>query len=293
MKRLLILMLLFLTACSSQGPASFFDRTPAPFDLSLESTPEEIQKAMLESAAHWTTLQMSGTITFYVPDSPAQVFTEKVWLDPLNSRYRVELTDATNNAKPALKLSDGETITNVNYAANTVEQFPYPDFARVGQYVPPLQEGAVYPNPIWGQIGTPLSEMAFPANFAQGKGTFTPLAVESVAGRNALVVSWTFSGNTSPSWKIWLDAQTAVILKMQEFGKEGGESLQAERVVESIAFDQTFDETAFALPADLPQVVAPTPGGIQPCRHRISPNVRGRGGRTLFLPPAAPAGSIY
>lgn len=284
MKRLLILTLLLMTACSSpQGPASFFDRTPAPFDLSLESTPEEIQNAMIESAAHWTTLQMSGTITFHVSDSPAQVFTEKVWLDPLNSRYRAELTDVTNNAHNALKLSDGVTITNVNYAANTAEQIPYPDFARVGQYIPPVQEGAAYPNPIWGQIGTPLSEMAFPANFAQNKGTFLPLAVETVAGRSALVVSWTYIENSQPSWKLWLDTQTAVILKMQEFGKEGGGFVQAERVVESIAFDPAFDDSVFAPPASLPLAVTPTRAASNPVVTESAPTSAEEAGELYFF----------
>lgn len=259
MRRFLILTLLCLTACSpANGPASFFDRTPVPFNLSLESTPEAIQTALLESAAHWTTLQMSGAITHFYPDGTTQSFHENTWLDPLASRYRVELNGVTNSAERVLKISDGELITNVSYTANTIEQISYPDFARVGQYVPPVQEGVAYPNPIWGQIGTPLAEMAFPANFAQNKGTFTPLAVETVAGRNALVVSWTYIENSQPSWKLWLDTQTAVILKMQEFEKTGGETLQTERIVESITYDHTFEEIVFALPPDLPQAVTPT-----------------------------------
>ncbi|MCL4271342.1 MAG: PD40 domain-containing protein [Anaerolineales bacterium] len=284
MKRLLILTLLFLTACSSsQGPASFFAQTPTPFNLNLESTSEEIQTAMLESATRWTTLQMNGSITWYLPDGSTQSFSEQVWLDPLNSRYHIELSAIPNSADKTVKLSDGKTITNIGYLANTVEQFPYPDFARVGQYIPPVQAGVAYPNPIWGQIGTPLSEMAFSSDFAQSDGTFIPLAIESVAGRSVLVVSWTFRENASPSWKLWLDTQTALILKMQEFGKEGGETLQGERVVESITYDASFDDTVFALPADIPQVIQPTRAASNPVITESAPASAEEAGELYFF----------
>jgi Tol biopolymer transport system component len=223
---------------------------------------------------------MSGTITWYMPDGSTQAFSEKVWLSPLDSRYRVELSGDTENT---LKLSDGSTIYNVNLNSMLAEQSTYPDFARVGQYVPPVQAGMAYPNPIWGQIGTPLSEMAFPANFAQSSGTFTPLAMDAVAGRPALIVEWTFSGSPSPSWKAWLDTQTAVILKTQEFGKEGSNTLQGERVVESILFDQVFDASLFVPPTGLAQSGNPVPAGSNPVLTESSPMVAEEAGELYFF----------
>lgn len=288
MKRLFILLLVFLTACS---PASFFNRTPAPLDLDMESTPEQIQRAMLESALHWTTLQMSGTITFTVTGQPAQIFSETVRLDPLNNRYRVELSD--NAATNSLKISDGSTIYNINLNSNRMEQSPYPGFARVGQYVPPVQEGVAYPNPIWGQIGTPLSEMAFPANFAQNAGMFSPLGMDMIAGRETLIIEWTYSGNSAPSWKMWLDTQTAVILKMQEFGKSGGTDLQAERVVENIIYDQVFEATLFVPPSGLAQPSEPTPAESNPVvTESVSTSEDEAGEIYFFLQPRGQGGSI-
>jgi hypothetical protein len=278
MKRLILLTLIFLTACTASGPASFFNLTPAPFDLNLNTPPQQIQRAMLESAAHWTTLQMSGTITWYMPDGSTQAFSEKVWLSPLDSRYRVELSGDTENT---LKLSDGSTIYNVNLNSMLAEQSAYPDFARVGQYVPPVQAGMAYPNPIWGQIGTPLSEMAFPANYAQNDGTFTPLGMDSVAGRPALIVAWTFNGNPSPSWKAWLDTQTAVILKIQEFGKDGGNTLQGERIVETILFDAAIDASVFTPPAGMVQSGNPVPAESNPVLTESSPMVAKRRGSCI------------
>lgn len=283
MKRLILLTLIFLTACSASAPASFFNLTPAPYDLSLGSTSEQIQFAMLASAEHWTTLQMSGTITWYLSDGSTQAFSEKVWLAPLDNRYRVELTGVTNNADKTLKLSDGSTISNINLNSMLAEQAPYPDFARVGQYVPPLQAGTAYPNPMWGQIGTPLSEMAFPSDFAQSEGTFTPLGMDVVAGRGALIVEWTHLGNPSPSWKMWLDTQTAVILKMQEFGKDGSGPLQGERVVENILFDPSFETSLFVPPTGLVQSGNPAPAESNPVVTESSPMVAEEAGELYFF----------
>ena len=64
MKRILFLILIFLTACSAAEPAptSYFDASPPPQPdsviLTVDSTSEQIQRAMIESAAKWTTLQM-------------------------------------------------------------------------------------------------------------------------------------------------------------------------------------------------------------------------------------------
>jgi WD40 repeat protein len=223
---------------------------------------------------------MSGTITWYMPDGSTQAFSEKVWLSPLDSRYRVELSGGTENT---LKLSDGSTIYNINLNSMLAEQSAYPDFARVGQYVPPVQAGTAYPNPIWGQIGTPLSEMAFPANYAQNDGTFTPLGMDSVAGRPALIVEWTFSGTPSPSWKAWLDTQTAVILKIQEFGKDGSNTLQGERVVETILFDAVIDASVFTPPAGIVQPAGSVPAESNPVVTETDPMSAEEAGELYFF----------
>ena len=284
MKRIFILILIFLTACSStQNPASFFDLTPAPFDLSLNSTSEQIQKALWESASHWTTLQMTGSINWYLPDGMTQTVREQVWLDPLQSRFKVELTGLTNPTQSMIKISDGVTIYEVNLSSRQMLASQFPDFARVGQYIPPLEEGVAYPNPIWGQIGTPLANLAFASDFSQTKGTFKPLAVESIAGREALVADWTYIQNSAPSLKLWVDTQTGILLKMQEFGKEGGSTLQGERVVESITFDSSFDDLVFTLPAEYAQA-----GGQPTSQAPSNPVVTDSG-----LTSAEDAGELY
>ena len=87
MKKIFLLMLILLTSCSpiaSPTPSSFFDPTIplntvpelALLNLTADSTSEQIQSAMLSSAARWRTIQMSGDITWYAPDGSTQSFRE-------------------------------------------------------------------------------------------------------------------------------------------------------------------------------------------------------------------------
>ncbi|MDP1714290.1 MAG: hypothetical protein Q8L41_06040 [Anaerolineales bacterium] len=287
MKNLSILILILITACTSnfsQTPASYFNLTPAPANLSLDSTPEQIQRAMWESAAKWTTLQMEGIVTWYLPDGTTQAYQERVWLDPLNNRYKVELNGITNSTDKFLKLSDGSNIFNINLNSGQVESYTYPDFARVGQYIPPIIEGESYPNPIWGQIGSPLSQLAFSSDYAQNKGIFKPLGMDMVAGRETLIVEWQFRENSAPSWKMWLDTQTAVMLKLEEYGKDGSGKLEGERVVVNISFHQIIDPSIFAMPSDLAQVADGQPQiGSMPVVTESGIASRGEAGELYFF----------
>lgn len=291
MKRFIILILVFLTACSGSNPASFFNVTPVPLNLNMSSTSEQIQRALWESASRWTNLQMNGVITWYGVDGVVlQTSQERVWLDPINSRYRVELQ---NDIENVMKLSDGFTISNINMNTNQVESFAYPDFAKVGQYIPPIVEGEAYPNPIWGQIGTPLSELAFASDFSQNSGILTPITIETIAGRDTLVVEWRFSESSELSWKMWIDTQKGIILKLQEFNKEGGNIVQGERIVSSITFDQTFDENLFVTPTNFQTAVNPTQiGSVPVVTEASSISEEELGELYFFLQPRAAGQSI-
>lgn len=221
----------------------------ASITLSLDSTSEEIQSAMLESATKWETLWMDGIVTWYDPTgsgNPPQVFREQVWIDQAQSQFRILLGPEDGPAE-TFKVCDGVTILEMSLPSGASQSHPLPDFAKASQFVPPLEPEHVYPNPLWGQMGTPLSELVFSADRAQSRGTFEPVAVESVAGRQVLIVDWTYVDNPFPSFRAWLDTETAVILKILEFGKGGGEDVQAERVVNRVAYDKPVSDDLFSL----------------------------------------------
>lgn len=287
MKRLPLLFLIILTACTPVNgtsiPASFFDETPVPANLSLNSTSEQIQRAMWEGAVQWKTLQLDGVVTWFSDGEPVQAFHEIVSLDPLNNRYKVEWTGILNSADKFLRFSDGSTIHHVNLNSGQVETFAYPDSARVGQYVPPLIEGEAHPNPIWGQIGTPLSQLAFSSDYSQNKGIFKVLATEAIAGRETVVVEWRYAENSLPSWWMWLDTQTALILKLREFSKDGSGVIEAERTVNVVSYNLAFEDSLFALPSDLPVVAQATPAESVPVVTESASGSGGEAGELYFF----------
>ena len=271
MRRLLILFIalsLLMSACGtldisletppledapiSSGPVPIVTSEPR---LSLNSTSAEIQHAMLEGATNWKSIWLDGTITQYAldgSDSPPQVSREQVWIDLLTSRFRI-LTGPVDGEPQMFKASDGITILEMDLKTGQSQSYPLPDVGLEKQFVPDWQPGFAYPQPLWGQMGTQLSQLVFSSDLAQNEGTFRPVATEFVASRETVVVEWTYIQNNLPSWKLWLDTETAVILRIQNFDKGGGETIQSERIVHQVIYDASFDEALFRAPSAPPQ----------------------------------------
>ena len=286
MRRSLIILLvlsLFLSAC---GTLEVYIDTPSVGEpavpplqataeptLSLNSSSEEIQQAMLESATNWLSIWMDGTIRQYAPegsDAPPQVSREQVWIDLSTSRFRILIGPSEENAERFIA-SDGMTVLEMDLRTGQSQSRPLPEFAQARQFVPTLEPGSGYPQPLWGQIGTPVSQLAFSSDFAQSEGTFKPVATEFVADRETVVVEWKAAQNDLPSWRMWLDAKTAVILKMQTFGKGGGETIQSEAVVNQVIYDDIFPDALFRAPSALPQFGDVAGGGGHPVETETIP----------------------
>ena len=211
------------------GPVSSSPE-PATAILAMDSTSEQIQGAMLESATKWRTIWIDGIVTEYSPDgTPTQFAREQVWIDQSTNRFRV-LNGPRDGGAERFLAGDGMTILEMDLKSGQSQSHPMPEFAN-GPHVPALQPGFADSQPLWRQIGTRLSELVFPSDFSQNEGVFKPLAIEMVAGRQTLMVEWTYIQNTEPSWKLWLDTETVVVLKAQFFQKTGGGAMMDERVV--------------------------------------------------------------
>jgi WD40 repeat protein len=223
--------------------------------LSLTSTSEEIQRAMLESATRWRSIWMDGTITQYAmdgSDTPPQVAREQVWIDLPTSRFR-SIRGPVDGAPTMFKASDGISVLDMDLITGQSQSYPLPDLGPEKQFVPDWQPGFAYPQPLWGQMGTQLSQLAFSSDLAQNEGTFKPVATEFVADRETVIVEWTYIQNNLPSWKLWLDTETAVILRIQNFDKGGGETIQSDRFVHRVIYDADFDDALFRAPSAPPQ----------------------------------------
>ncbi len=220
--------------------------------LSMSSSSDDIQRAMLTSALNWRTVWMDGVVTNYASGNTPQSFREQVWIEQATPKFRILVSGMDMISTESIKTCDGTDVVETNLITGQSQSYTYPDSARVGQFVPVLQEGSATGNPIWGQMGTHISQMAFPSDFAQNAGTFKPIGIDSVTGRETLIMEWTYSQTSQPSWKLWLDTHTAVILKAQFFAKTGGGSIENERVVNQVIFDTTFEDGLF-----IPETVKP------------------------------------
>lgn len=262
MRRLLVLFSalgLILSACGTLeisldtpppeiGPGSLFEATAEP-KLSMASSSDEIHDALLQSANEWQTLWMDGTITWYPSEGstvPTQVYHEQVWIEASTARFRT-LLGPGEGAAEQFTVSDGNNVLKIDLKTGSSQSNPLPTFAKDV----PADTG---PLMLWGQIGTPLSEIALSSNYATtGAGVYRPVGIELIAGREALIVELTRPQAVLPQWRMWLDRETAVILKLQEFGKGGGEAVLGERVVNQVIYDQVFTDDLFRAPASLPQ----------------------------------------
>ena len=175
-------------------PVGFASEATAEPGLSLNSTSEEIRRAMLESATHWQSIWMDGTFVGYDPGAtePPPVLREQVWIDLPTSRFR-SLTGYVDGPMEKFKISDGAAVLEMNLQTGQSQSSPLPDLGPEKQFVPEYQQGYAYPQPLWGQIGTTISLLAFSSDFAQSEGTFKPLAMELVADRETLVVEWIYA----------------------------------------------------------------------------------------------------
>ncbi len=223
--------------------------------LSLNSTSEEIRTAMLESATNWKSIWMDGTVTYNAmpqTDSQATILHEQVWIDLTTSRFRV-LTGPANGEAEQFIASDGISIIHMDLKTGESQMSQMPEFARVGQFVPTFQPGTVQPQPLWGQIGTTLSQLAFSSDLAQNEGVFKPVAMETIAGREALGVEWTETGYELPAFRIWLDAEKGIMLKLQSFGKDSRDVIYSDAAINTVSFDDVFADKLFKSPSAMPK----------------------------------------
>ena len=266
-------LLVLLSACAPfQATQSIQPSTSPPTILNsvsvlgMDSTSEQIQQAMLISATKWQSLFLDGTVTWYEPNGNGAIvdsFHQQVWIDQMTFRFRY-LSGPVNGEAATFKASDGKTIVEMNLASGDIQTYDMAPMPAQPQYVPPLEVGVAYPNPLWGQMGAPLAQLAFPSDFAQNQGAFKPVGTETILDRPTLIVEWTYIQNSQPSFRAWLDVQTGAMLKKQDFGKGGGETLESEMTLTKAVFDAVFDSQLFTAPTESPRFADPNGVALAP-----------------------------
>lgn len=222
--------------------------------LTIHSTSEEIRQRMLISHTLWHSLWVDGIITGYLGNGSTESSRStrtQVWITQ-PARARV-LTGPPDGIPTYLWISDGERLRNGEEVPLHIRQWQDGTWEQ--------ETGVIYPHPLTGFLPTPLVELLFPSGFAQREGDFQVKYADSIAGRQALVVEWTPSGGHLVD-RFWIDTQTGVILRQQNYGKEGNGTQTTEITLLDIVFDPDFPQETFDRLAAFPQVFASKPGEI-------------------------------
>ena len=211
-----------------------------PDPLTMDADSEAIRLRILFSHTLWDSMWVNAELNDYNGAVSYAQHTQ-VWLQqPAKARV---LNGPMDGVPAVFWVSDGEKTRSG-------------EDVRIEPYNPPTGESnSVYPHPMTYIMPTPLSSLLFPAGLAQRGGSYVPVAIETIAGREALVVDWDAPFGTVID-RFWVDTQTGVILRQQNRGKDGSGQLTSDYIVTAIEYNLGFAQETFSLSADFPSQFA-------------------------------------
>ncbi len=238
---------------------------PANLSLNLDSPSEVIRMKLLYSHTFWRNIFVDGSVTWNIPQTgsqPSQTIHEQLRIDQTIPAFQ-RIGGPADAPAQYFSLSDGKNILQMDLTNGLTESRPLPEFAQnTSTYAPSATiSDTINPHPLSGTIGSPLSEIIFSSGFAQTEGTFKPVGIEYIAGRECLITDFTRPDLPRLS-RFWVDLHTGIILKYQNF-ENPGEILQNEYKISYVEYDSATTDDIFNLniPA-LPQYTVIT--GISP-----------------------------
>lgn len=220
----------------------------APQDetLSPASDSETIRHKLLTSSSHWRTLWADAMLNSFTsagtPD-PAQAARVQLWIDQNAGRFRL-VWGSTQSQVDGASVSDGVSVRRLDVTSGQISGETLPDAARQVFIPPGAGSESIVQHPLTGIIGSPLADQVLSTALAQRGGSFTAQAMDEAAGRSTLVADWTTNDGARVD-RFWIDAQTGVVLRWQNFGKSGGGQVQHEYVINSIQYDAEFPSELF------------------------------------------------
>jgi len=258
---LTVILSIVLVSCA---PASIFTPMPTPILPPELSGDTAIQQLLLSSHNRWKSLRGSATVTLYPPPgvtAEAQITIAQIWIEQPNQAKVI--VAPPQSAPTHIFISDG-----INARWNSEPAQPLPANLNQPFNPPDVPSDTVYLHPLGGMLGTPVSDLIFPAGLAQRGGEYRLTGKEALAGRQTYVVEW----GRAPGQLIdrfWVDTQTGVILRQQNYGKESSTTPNSEIVFNFIEFDNAMPAEVF----DLNSPDLPTLATLQPALPSDAPQL--------------------
>jgi hypothetical protein len=218
----------------------------------------EIQQLMLTSHTRWQRLRAVYHVSQLEQaggNSPAEAQVVEVWVE-LPAKFKV-VSSTTALVQGMTTVSDGESVLNNNGDRSALP------LAELESFDPPnTPSDTVYLHPLAGFMGSPVSDLIFPAGLAQRGGEYKITGQEVLAGRTAFVVEWGREPGVLID-RFWVDRQTGVILRQQNYGKNQSITPVMDLQANYIEIDRalppdTFDLAAVPTPPPTPE--PPEPG---------------------------------
>lgn len=289
---LILFSLLFLTACggvleiavdqpSTSGSSAeatlaalqtqVATLQPGEVILDLDTDPEVIRRHILNSHQRWLTLWADGVITQRMGDSTPAATRVQLWVDQANYRFRM-VSGPLEQSPDTYQVTDGETLLTYNLTSGEQHINLLPGSSREPFNPPQDLANVVEPHPLSQILMTAAANALMPSPLAQRGGDYRPVELTTIAGRPALVVEW-FNGPQMAD-RFWVDTQTGILLRWQNFGKGTGSTTTADLEVEltSVEINPAFAAELFTPTVSAPPAFAlnasgtpvPTPEPPQP-----------------------------
>jgi len=224
--------------------------SPSPILPPELSGDVEIQQLMLKSSQRWKTLQATYTITqFPEPGSEGgmQISSSQFWIRQ-PAEFKV-INGAPGGGPVVTIISDGKTILEND---ETRSEMP---LSASDPFVPPeAPSDTVYLHPLAGYLGTPISDLIFPVGLAQRGGEYRITGQEMIASRQTYVVEWGREAGVIID-RFWIDGETGVVLRQQNYGKQESVSPLSDTQATYIVYNKEFAPAMF----DVGEAPTPTP----------------------------------
>lgn len=262
MKRWIFLWiaLCFLAGCNFPGrlPAGAPTR-PGPTPRPLSGPELAIDQLMLHSAEHWNSLFAEADLISYPPDGGQATPTVdhvRVWIEQ-PARFRLIVQPGMGGAQ-RLTVSDGQQVRS-----DTGETGPLPADIATPFVPPPGPSDTITLHPLGMALGLPLvGDLLFPVGVAQRSGTYQVSGQDTVAGRTAQIIDWSYvTGQVND--RLWIDRETGVVLRQVNFGKSAADRPLSEVRFTHIEYNLAIPPETFALDQPTPPPIGtlpPNPG---------------------------------
>lgn len=190
--------------------------------ITRRSSAEDIYQRWEESATLWHSLSADAQTWRYGPLSYfglPRAYRAQAWV--LQPDQSIVLSGLLGQAPGQSYLAAHNRIFGRSAAAN--ESFSAPWDGAVESLLP----------------AEPLQSMIFPASspWASRQGVFRDVQTANLAGRQAIVFDW-FNPQEQREARLWLDAQTGIILRAQVYGGRDFQTLLDESVITTLNLER-------------------------------------------------------